>query len=78
MPDTLNDLIERYEREALAADPITKAFCAVAKADDPEPPMFDVARDDWLTTDGEGHTHIAWRRRQELKAALADALGRSK
>lgn len=65
-----------------ANDPATiEAFCAVAMADDPEPEYRDTRSRQGLSLssqywEGESETHIAWRHRQELKAALADALGK--
>ena len=60
MSDTLTDRIE--------------AFCAVATADDPEPPEpSDTDLDRYLDMKAVKN---AWRRRQELKAALYDALGK--
>ena len=78
MSDTLTDRIEAweaglddFENPLLVID---KAFCAVATADDPEPPEpSDTDLDRYLDMKAVKN---AWRRRQELKAALYDALGK--
>ena len=67
--------MERDAAHIAANDPATiEALCAVAKADNPEP-LDSPCVNGWYPL-GETDQHIAWRKRQELKAALYDALGK--
>jgi hypothetical protein len=55
---------------------VTLAFIALAEADDPEPPMYDDEESDFPPhSPQEAGWHIAWRKRQELRANIDRVLG---